>query len=194
MDEGLNTFLQTLTQNAWERNYPHRKDFKYIAKYMSGNQDTQVPIMTNSESLTHFDDYAYTKVTHALIVLRESVLGRDLFDYAFKTYSNRWMFKNPAPADFFRTMEDASCVDLDWFWRGWFFTNDHCDIALESVKWFQIDTHNPEKEKAFDKELDKEGNENISIIRNKVQIKRTTNEEFPILDDKYNTADPYAVS
>ncbi|MEO9531652.1 MAG: M1 family metallopeptidase [Crocinitomicaceae bacterium] len=195
MDEGLNTFLQYLTEQEWQRDYPSRRGpANLIVDYMKGDKANISPIMTNSESLMQFGNNAYGKPATALNILRETIIGRENFDYAFKMYAMRWKFKHPTPADFFRTMEDASGVDLDWFWRGWFFTNDHCDIALESVKWFQIDTHNPDKEKAFEKDIDEKGEDNISIIRNKVQIKKTTNEEFPILDDKYNTADPYAVS
>ena len=195
MDEGLNTFLQYLTQQEWQRDYPSRRGpANLIVDYMKGDKENISPIMTNSESLMQFGNNAYGKPATALNILRETIIGRENFDYAFKMYATRWMFKHPTPADFFRTMEDASGVDLDWFWRGWFFTNDHCDIALESVKWFQVNTRDPEKEKAFEKELDQHDDENISIIRNKIQIKRTTNEEFPILDDKYNTADPYAVT
>jgi hypothetical protein len=195
MDEGLNTFLQYLTEQEWQRDYPSRRGpANLIVDYMKGDKANISPIMTNSESLMQFGNNAYGKPATALNILRETVIGRENFDYAFKMYAMRWMFKHPTPADFFRTMEDASGVDLDWFWRGWFFTNDHCDIALESVKWFQVDTRNPQKEKAFGKELDKQGNANISILRNKVSIKKTVNEEYPILDDKYNTADPYAVS
>jgi len=194
MDEGLNTFLQTLAQNAWERDYPHRRDFKYMAKHMSGNKDTQVPIMTNSESLTHFGDNAYAKVTHALIVLRESVLGRDLFDYAFKTYSNRWMFKNPSPADFFRTMEDASGIDLDWFWRGWFYSIDHVDIALADIKWFKLDTKNPDIEKPYKKDL--EGSEPVHIIhqRDEIDIPVRAIDADTALVDFYNRYDPLEIT
>jgi hypothetical protein len=194
MDEGLNTFLQTLTQNAWERNYPHRRDFIYIAKYMSGNKDTQVPIMTNAESLTHFGDNAYAKVTHALIVLRESILGRDLFDYAFKTYSNRWMFKSPSPADFFRTMEDASGVDLDWFWRGWFYSIDHVDIELSDIKWFKLDTKNPAIEKPYKKDVKDSEPVQITPLRDEVDIPIRAIDADTALIDFYNRYDPLEIT
>ena len=194
MDEGLNTFLQTLSQNAWERDYPHRRDFKYMAKYMSGNKDTQVPIMTNSESLTHFGDNAYAKVTHALIVLRETILGRELFDYAFKTYSTRWMFKNPSPADFFRTMEDASGVDLDWFWRGWFYSIDHVDIELADIKWFKLDTKNPDIEKPYKKELNDSVPTHIIHQRDEVDIPVRAIDADTALADFYNEYDPLEIT
>ncbi len=194
MDEGLNTFLQTLAQNAWERDYPHRRDFKHMATYMSGNKDTQVPIMTNSESLTHFGDNAYAKVTHALIVLRESVLGRDLFDYAFKTYSNRWMFKNPSPADFFRTMEDASGIDLDWFWRGWFYSIDHVDIELADIKWFKLDSKNPDIEKPYKKEMKDSEPTHILHQRDEVDLPIRAIDADTALIDFYNKFNPLEIT
>jgi hypothetical protein len=195
MDEGLNTFLQYLTEQEWQRDYPSRRGpAPFIVDYMKGDKSNISPIMTNSESLWQFGNNAYGKPATALNILRETILGRELFDYAFKTYAQRWMFKHPTPADFFRTMEDASGVDLDWFWRGWFYTNDHVDIALTSVEWFQVNTHNPEIEKDFAKNVNDMENKNISGIRNKIEIKQTQNEKQPLLDDKYNTASPYEVS
>ncbi|MFN5292560.1 MAG: M1 family metallopeptidase, partial [Flavobacteriia bacterium] len=139
MDEGLNTFVQYLTEQEWERDYPSRRGPAYmIADYMRGDVSGISPIMTNSESIKQFGNNAYGKPATALNILRETVMGRELFDYAFKTYCERWAFKHPTPADFFRTMEDASAVDLDWFWRGWFYSTDHVDIALTDVKWFQL--------------------------------------------------------
>jgi len=194
MDEGLNTFLQTLTQNTWERNFLPRRDLDYMIRYMSGNKDTQVPIMTNSESLTHFGENAYSKVTIALNVLRETVLGRELFDYAFKTYSNRWKFKNPSPADFFRTMEDASGVDLDWFWRGWFYSIDHVDIALTDVKWFKVNTKDPNIEKPF--QGDKKDSEptHISVLRNALDVPVRAVEADSTLLDFYDSYNPLNIT
>ena len=141
MDEGLNTFLQYLSEQQWERNYPSRRGpANKITNYMGGDKKYISPIMTNSESIWQFGNNAYGKPATALNILRETVMGRELFDFAFKKYSRRWMFKHPAPADLFRTMEDASGVDLDWFWRGWFFTNDHVDIALTGVTPFRVNT------------------------------------------------------
>ncbi|MBD3638778.1 MAG: M1 family metallopeptidase [Crocinitomicaceae bacterium] len=195
MDEGLNTFLQYLTEQEWQRDYPSRRGPAHlIVDYMKGDKDNIAPIMTNSESLWQFGNNAYGKPATALNILRETILGRELFDFAFKTYAQRWMFKHPTPADFFRTMEDASGVDLDWFWRGWFFTTDHCDIAIKSVKWYQMDTHDPTVEKEFEKQVDQMENKNISEVRNKELIKQTQNEVDPNLNDKYNTADPYAIT
>ena len=190
MDEGLNTFLESLTENAWERDFPHRRDLKYMADYMSSNKDTQVPIMTNSESLTHFGENAYTKVIIALNILRETILGRDLFDYAFKTYANRWMFKNPSPADFFRTMEDASSIDLDWFWRGWFYSIDHVDIALTNIKWFKFDTKNPDVEKLLQKDSRAVEPINITVLRDEAEIPIRAIDADASLEDFYNQYDP----
>ena len=195
MDEGLNTFLQSLTEQEWQRNYPSRRGpANLIVDYMKGDVNHISPIMTNSESIWQFGNNAYGKPATALNILRETILGRENFDYAFKEYANRWMFKHPTPADFFRTMEDASGVDLDWFWRGWFFTTDHVDIALENVRWFQLNTHEPETEMAFNKMVDELSGKNISTLRNEEQIEKTENERTPELNDKYILDDPYAVS
>ena len=195
MDEGLNTFLQYLCEQEWQRNYPSRRGPAHlIVDYMKGDKNFITPIMTNSESIRQFGNNAYGKPATALNILRETILGRDNFDYAFKEYANRWKFKHPTPADFFRTMEAASGVDLDWFWRGWFYTTDHVDIGIENVQWFQINTHNPEVELAFQKETDAMRNKNISTIRNEEEIKQTENEKNPFLNDKYIVADPYQVT
>ena len=126
MDEGINTFLQYQTERAWTdesgKPFPSRRGpAKLIVPYMKGDKRYISPIMTNSESIFQFGNNAYGKPCTALNILRETVMGPELFDYAFKIYANRWKFKHPSPADFFRTMEDASSVDLDWFWRGWFY-------------------------------------------------------------------------
>ncbi|MEL6925239.1 MAG: M1 family metallopeptidase, partial [Bacteroidota bacterium] len=144
MDEGLNSFLQYLAEQQWERDYPSRRGPAYkITDYMAGDKSNITPIMTNSESVWQLGNNAYGKPAAALNILRETILGREQFDYAFKKYAQRWMFKHPAPADLFRTMEDASGIDLDWFWRGWFYTTDHVDIAIQDVKWYQIDSREP---------------------------------------------------
>jgi hypothetical protein len=195
MDEGLNTFLQYLTEQEWERDYPSRRGPAHkIANYMAGDKATISPIMTNSESIWQFGNNAYGKPATALNILRETIMGRELFDYAFKMYSNRWMFKHPTPADFFRTMEDASAVDLDWFWRGWFFTTDHVDISIENVKWFTMNTENPEVEAAWRKEQDAKQDVHIGVTRNKESVKEVQTEKYPELMDFYNMKDPYAVS
>ena len=146
MDEGLDTFMQYLTEQEFETDYPSRRgDPSKIVRYMSGNQDFISPIMSNPENVYQLGPNAYGKPATALNILRETIMGKELFDYAFKTYAQRWMFKHPTPEDFFRTMEDASAVDLDWFWRGWFYSTDLVDIGLKSVKRYHI-SPNPTQE------------------------------------------------
>ncbi len=161
MDEGLNTFVQYLTEQEFDNKYPSSRGPAHkIVDYMRLNKDQLEPIMTNSENIVQFGPNAYSKPATALNILRESIMGRKLFDYAFKTYSRRWAFRHPTPADFFRTMEDASAVDLDWFWRGWFFGIDPVDISLDSVKWYKMDV--PENQAA----LKKPAFEHFGIARN----------------------------
>jgi hypothetical protein len=139
MDEGLNTFVQFLTEQEFDNNYPSNRGPAYkIVDYMKLSKDQLEPIMTNSENINNFGSNAYGKPCTALNILRETVMGRELFDFAFKQYAQRWAFKHPTPADFFRTMEDASGVDLDWFWRAWFYDTDPVDISLDSVKAFTV--------------------------------------------------------
>ena len=192
MDEGLNTFVQYLTEQEWERGYPSRRGPAYlIADYMRGDKKTISPIMTNSESIFQFGNNAYGKPATALNILRETIMGRELFDYAFKTYCERWKFKHPTPADFFRTMEDASAVDLDWFWRGWFYGTDNVEISIDDVKWFQLNTQNPEIEKAFVKKQNDNKDKFIGDDRNKTSIKETVNERDSNIDDFYATRNIY---
>ena len=191
MDEGLNSYLQFLAESEWERNYPSRRgEPKNITDYMASEQ--QVPIMTQSDSLLQFGNNAYGKPATALNILRETVLGRELFDYAFKTYAERWKFKRPAPADFFRTMEDASGTDLDWFWRGWFYTTDHVDVSIENVRLFQIDTRNPDVEKGIQRQQRETAPRTLSQQRNENLNRRV--DQFPSLKDFYNEYDPLNVT
>jgi len=147
MDEGLNTFCEYLTEELWDNKFPVGRGPAYkIIDYMKLPKDQLEPIMTNSENIIQFGPNAYSKPTTGLNILRETIMGRTLFDYAFKEYARRWAFKHPTPADFFRTMEDASAEDLDWFWRGWFYGIEPCDISLDSVKWFKADlVNNPKR-------------------------------------------------
>ena len=192
MDEGLNTFLQYLTEQEFERNYPSRRGPpSNIIEYMKGDKSGIVPIMTNSESILQFGNNAYGKPATALNILRETIMGRELFDYSFKTYSKRWAFKHPTPADFFRTMEDASAVDLDWFWRGWFYTNDNVDISLDKVNWFKINTGNPDVENPISKEKIENKNTYIGNTRNKSSIDKTVTEFNDNAIDFYTTYDPF---
>lgn len=194
MDEGLNTFVQYLTEQEWEREYPSRRGPAYlIADYMRGDQNYISPIMTNSESIWQFGNNAYGKPATALNILRETIMGRELFDHAFKIYCERWAFKHPSPADFFRTMEDASAVDLDWFWRAWFYTTDYVDISLDKVSWYELNTMDPNVEHAFSKERDAKDDNFIGDTRNLTTVKETVNERDDDIDDFYGKRDIYAV-
>ena len=140
MDEGLNSFVEYLTEELWDNKFPSKKGAAYTqVDYMKLPKNELEPIMTNSEDIVRFGPNAYTKPATALNILRETIMGRKLFDFAFKEYARRWEFKHPTPADFFRTMEDASGENLDWFWRGWFYGIDPCDISLDSVKVAKAD-------------------------------------------------------
>ncbi len=190
MDEGLNTFVQTLAEQLWEKDYPSRRaEARDLVGYMTG--PGQVPIMTNSESIAQLGPNAYGKPAVALNVLRETVLGRELFDHAFKTYAQRWAFKRPYPADFFRTMEDASGIDLDWFWRGWFYTNDHVDLSLDAVRAYTLDTRDPAVEKPLAKK------EKDDRARTPMQTRNTglpvRLDAYPELKDFYNDYDEATV-
>ena len=165
MDEGLDTYVQSLTQREYYPDMPSRRGTaKSIVNYMKGDPDFIRPIMTNSEQIIQFGSNAYAKPAAGLDILRETIMGPELFDKAFKEYATRWAFKHPSPADFFRTMEDASAVDLDWFWKGWFYTTNYVDIELANVKWFrQADVeqgleNKTQKGKIDNKNLDVDGN------------------------------------
>ena len=186
MDEGLNSFVQTIAEQQWEKDYPSRRaEARDMVGYMTG--DGQVPIMTNSESIAQLGPNAYGKPAVALNLLRETILGRELFDHAFKTYAQRWAFKRPYPADFFRTMEDASGIDLDWFWRGWFYTNDHVDISLDAVRAYTLDTRDPAIEKPRAKKEKADRPRTPAQTRNATLPKRI--DAYPELRDFYNDYD-----
>ena len=193
MDEGLNTFVQYLAEQEWDINYrSDRGEPRWMTEFMSSSY--QVPIMTNSESLLQFGNNAYGKPATALVVLRETILGRELFDQAFKEYSVRWKFKRPTPYDFFRTMEEASGVDLDWFWRGWFYSTDHVDIALNNIHLASLDTLDPQVNLAKDR-VDFE-NEPLILHdqRNEAAKIETRVTERPELLDIYNEYDEFTPS
>ena len=194
MDEGLNTFVQYLAEKEYDRNYPTRRGpARNIVDYMRGDKSTMSPIMTNSESIYQFGNNAYGKPATALNILRETVMGRELFDYAFKEYCRRWAFRHPTPEDFFRTMEDASAVDLDWFWRGWFYGTDHCDMNLKDVKIFRLNTHNPEIEKAIDRQKKEGAAPDISLQRDAAEKMKVEVDTDPDMRDFYTSYDPYKV-
>ena len=194
MDEGLNTFVQYLTEKEYDLNYPtSRGPARNIVNYMEGDKSKMSPIMTSSESIYQFGNNAYGKPATGLNILRETIMGRELFDYAFKEYARRWAFKHPSPDDFFRTMEDASAVDLDWFWRGWFYGTDHCDMNMQEVKIFRLNTHNPTVEKAFQNEKKAAKAKDISLERDKMEGWKTQVDMDPAMRDFYTTYDPYEV-
>ena len=186
MDEGLNTYVQFLAEQSWEADYPSRRgEPRKITGFMASRD--QRPIMTNSESLIQFGNNAYAKPATAMNVLRETVIGRERFDHAFRTYSDRWAFKRPQPQDLFRTLEDASGTDLDWFWRGWFYTTGHVDIAITGVHQYAL-RGEPERTAAHDKYVrDELLAESRSQERNAGQSLRT--DRFPALLDFYNDYD-----
>ena len=194
MDEGLNTFIQFLTEQEFEKGYPSRRGPAYkIVDYMKGDKKEISPIMINSESIHQFGNNAYGKPATALNILRETIMGRELFDYAFKTYANRWMFKHPNPEDLFRTLEDASSVDLDWFWRGWFYTTDHVDINLDEVSYFVVNDNNIEKNKNEKRAKHEEIQiKDISNQRNKDIV--TYREIDENLNDFYSSYDEFKVT
>jgi len=197
MDEGINSFLEYLAEFEWEEEFPAYGNnvnvLDYITDYMLS--ENQVPIMTNSDSVLRLGPNAYSKPTAALIVLRETVMGRELFDFAFKEYSKRWKFKRPTPSDFFRTMEDASGIDLDWFWRGWFYSTDHVDIALTGLREYKISTTNPDIEFPLNKqEFNHRIPEALTQIRNRDEKKATYLDRNPELTDFYNKNDRFTVS
>jgi hypothetical protein len=195
MDEGLNTFMQFMAEQEWDRNYPSRRGPAHkIVPYMRSEKNTLEPIMTNSENIIQFGPNAYAKPATALNILRETVMGRELFDYAFKEYARRWMFKHPTPDDLFRTMEDASAVDLDWFWRGWFYGTDPVDISLENVTWYKLDNRPPAARKAESKAAFDREESYVSREFNKTDVPQTVLEADPKTRDFYNSYNPFTVT
>ena len=191
MDEGLNSFLQFLAEDAWEANYPARRgEARDIVDYMRSTN--QAPIMTNAESTLQRGNNAYAKPATALNILRETILGRELFDFAFKEYGERWKFKRPTPADFFRTMEDASGTDLDWFWRGWFYTTDAVDISVDGMLEYTVSSQDPEVEKAWARAQKAAQPVSVTDQRNQGMARRV--DAHPELKDFYNENDAFTVT
>ena len=189
MDEGINSFVQMLAHEEWEKDWPQSRDARTITAYM--RRTDRVPVMTNSESIADLGFNSYAQPAVALNILRDVVLGRELFDHAFRTYSQRWMFKRPTPADFFRTMEDASGVDLDWFWRGWFYSTDRVDLAIDQVRWLQLDSKDPAIEKPKTEAEKKARPLTTTRALNAELPKRI--DRFPELRDFYNNHDEATV-
>ena len=197
MDEGLNTFLEYVAEVEWDTKYPAFGDKTNITEAITDYMRSadQVPIMTNSDTIVQFGPNAYNKPTAALAVLREAVMGRELFDHAFREYANRWKFKRPTPADFFRTMEDASGVDLDWFWRGWFYGTDHVDVSVDSIREYQISSQDPDIE--FPLKRAKTAADRPAVIsaeRNRAAGLVTRIERNPEVKDFYDENDEFTVT
>ncbi len=192
-DEGLNSFVQFLAEREFDNDYePWFGPAQQITDYMSLPKEALEPIMTNSENIMDYFNNAYSKPATALNILRETIMGRELFDYAFKEYCRRWAFKHPTPADFFRTMEDASGVGLDWFWRGWFYTTDAVDISLDSIKWYKVDLENdPEKEEKVVEIKQRKPYNDISKIRNREEGMEFVIDQDSTLRDFYTDYKPW---
>ena len=211
MDEGINTFVEILAEYDLDsvqfplKNYP-----KSITSYMSGDQSKITPIMTQGDHIFNFYTNAYKKPAIGLLILRNTIMGPELFDFAFKTYAKRWKFKHPTPADFFRTMEDASATDLDWFWRGWFYTTGNNDIGIKDVKKYyvtdkptarakkmaerygvSIDQFPPalylvsENSKEFSKDLKNKNPEDYNLLSDYIKSNFTSDEQAQLKSPKY---------
>ncbi len=197
MDEGLNSFLEGIVCREWDRDFPADGiEPQHIVSYMKLDPAKQNSIMSSSDNILPgtFGPNAYSKPATGLNILRETVMGRELFDYAFKEYARRWAFKHPTPADFFRTMEDASAVDLDWFWKGWFYSVDALDQGIAEVEWMQVDTQNPEDTKALARQTAEAKRKTLSTMRNEKDIPQSVVEADPSMKDFYNNYDPLKVT
>lgn len=192
MDEGLNSFLDGVAGREWDPTIPWGVEPRDIVSYMKSSN--QVPIMTQSDSVLRLGPNAYTKPAAALNILRETILGRELFDFAFKEYAQRWKYKRPTPSDFFRTMEEASGVDLDWFWRGWFYSTDHVDISIDKISKLRLDTKDPDIDfnRLRQEELDKPMS--FTDERNKAEGKELWVERFSDITDFYDENDRFTVT
>ncbi|MDP5039550.1 MAG: M1 family metallopeptidase [Paraglaciecola sp.] len=192
MDEGINSFLDGVAGREWDPTIPWGVEPRDIVDYMKGS--VQVPIMTQSDSVLKLGPNAYTKPAAALNILRETILGRELFDFAFKEYAQRWKFKRPTPSDFFRTMEEASGVDLDWFWRGWFYTTDHVDISLDNVYKLRLDTKDPDIDFARERQQELDKPMSLTDERNKAEGIELWVDRFADLKDFYDDNDRFTVT
>ena len=192
-DEGVNSFMQFITEQEWDNNFKSEGGVPHnITEYMARPKDKLEPIMTNSENIIDYGNNAYDKPATALNILRETIMGRELFDYSFKEYCRRWAFKHPTPDDFFRTMEEASAMDLDWFWRGWFYSIDAVDISLDSVTWYKADLDNDPKKSidTFRTSIKKPKNF-LTKQRNREQFGTFPVERDSTVSDFYNTYRPW---
>lgn len=192
MDEGINSYLDGVAGREWDAEIPWGVEPRYIVDYMVSSN--QVPVMTQSDSVLRLGPNAYSKPATALNILRETIMGRELFDFAFKEYSRRWEFKRPTPSDFFRTMEEASGIDLDWFWRGWFYTTDHVDISLERVYQMEMNTENPDIDFVSEREDDKAFSPSLFSERNRAAGMRTWVDRNTDVRDFYDENDEFTVT
>lgn len=192
MDEGINSYLDGVAGREWDPEIPWGVEPRHIVDYM--RSQNQVPVMTQSDSVLNLGPNAYAKPAAAINILRETIMGRELFDFAFKEYSRLWQFKRPTPSDFFRTMEEASGIDLDWFWRGWFYTTDHVDIALNRVYEMRLDTENPDIDYARQREIEKALPPSVLVERNRAEGLQTWVERNPDVRDFYDDNDQFTVT
>ena len=192
MDEGLNSYLDSVAGREWDAEIPWGVEPRYITDYMASQN--QVPVMTQSDSVLRLGPNAYSKPATAINILRETIMGRELFDFAFKEYSRLWAFKRPTPADFFRTMEEASGIDLDWFWRGWFYTTDHVDISLDRVYQMRMDTEDPDIDFSRQREFEKSLPPSLYVERNRAEGLLTWVERNPDVRDFYDDNDQFTVT
>ena len=192
MDEGLNSYLDSVAGREWDAEIPWGVEPRYITDYMESQN--QVPVMTQSDSVLRLGPNAYSKPATAINILRETIMGRELFDFAFKEYSRLWAFKRPTPADFFRTMEEASGIDLDWFWRGWFYTTDHVDISLGRVYQMRMDTEDPDIDFSRQREFEKSLPPSLYVERNRAEGLLTWVERNPDVRDFYDDNDQFTVT
>ena len=193
MDEGLNSFLDSLAGYEWDPDIPWSRSLpRDLISYMTSSN--QVPIMTQSDSIPNLGSNSYGKPSAALHMLRDTILGRDLFDFAFREYANQWRFKRPTPSDFFRSMEEASGVDLDWFWRGWFYSTDHVDISLDTVYKLRLDTQDPDID--FDRRRQEQADkpDRIGVLLNEKRGIEPWVDRFPDVTDFYDENDIYTVT
>jgi len=192
MDEGLNSFLDGVAGREWDPMMPWGVEPRDITDYMKST--VQVPIMTQSDSVLRLGPNAYTKPAAALNILREVIMGRELFDFAFKEYAQRWKYKRPTPSDFFRTMEEASGVDLDWFWHGWFYTTDHVDISLDKVSELRLDTKDPDIDFARQRKDEADKPSSLFVERNKAEGSILWLDKNADVSDFYDQNDRFTVT
>ncbi len=193
IDEGINSFLDSVAGYEWDPEMPWTRSLpRDLVPYMISSN--QVPIMTQSDSILQFGPNAYGKPSAALHILRDTIIGRERFDHALKTFSQRWKFKRPTPADFFRTMEEASGVDLDWFWRGWFYTTDHVDISLDAIYQLRLDTKDPDIDFTRRREEDDDKPTKVGVQLNEEAGTKTWVDRHPDIKDFYDKNDIFTVT